>query len=104
MKVPGGNTVTPTGDIQTPYDYKIAALGQSLIERTTPKDVAVIPLAEEGKGIYSARSADTSIPGTYVFEAILDWDVPLTGHVHARGAARGGREAARRSGATRRSR
>jgi hypothetical protein len=81
VKVPGGNTVTPSGDIQTPFDYKIAALGQSLIDSTTPKDVTVIPLSEEGKGIYSASFSGTSIPGTYVFEAILDWDVPLTGHV-----------------------
>jgi len=81
VKVPSGNTVTPTGDIQTPFDYKIAALGQSLIDSTTPKDVSVITLAEEGKGIYSGSFGGTSIPGTYAFEAILDWDVPLTGHV-----------------------
>ncbi|HEV7485143.1 MAG TPA: vWA domain-containing protein [Thermoanaerobaculia bacterium] len=81
VKVPGGNTVTPTGDIQTPYDYKIAALGQPLIDSTTPKDVAVIPMAEQGKGIYSASFPGTSIPGTYAFEAILDWNIPATGHV-----------------------
>ncbi|MEA2325347.1 MAG: hypothetical protein QOE68_306, partial [Thermoanaerobaculia bacterium] len=81
VKVPGGNTVTPSGDIQTPFDYKIAALGQSLIDSTTPKDVAVIPLTEQGKGIYSASFTGTSIPGSYVFEAVLDWDIPLTGHV-----------------------
>jgi hypothetical protein len=81
VKVPTGNTITPSGDVQMPYDFKIAALGQALIDGTTPKDVTVIPLAEEGKGIYSASFSGTSIPGTYVFEAILDWDVPLTGHV-----------------------
>ncbi|MEA2345398.1 MAG: hypothetical protein QOF63_3567 [Thermoanaerobaculia bacterium] len=81
VKVPGGNTVTPTGDIQTPFDYKIAALGQSLIESTTPRDVAVIPLADQGKGFYGASFGGTSIPGTYAFEAVLDWDIPLTGHV-----------------------
>jgi len=81
VKVPSGNTVTPTGDIQTPYDYKIKAIGQSLIDSTTPKDVAIVPLVEEGKGIYSASFTGTSIPGTYVFEAALDWDIPLTGHV-----------------------
>jgi len=80
-KVPGGNTVTPSGDIQTPYDYKIAALGQSLIDATTPRDVDVISLTEDGKGIYSATLKDTVVPGTYVFEAVLDWDLPLTGHV-----------------------
>ena len=81
VKVPGGNTVTPTGDIQTPFDYKIAALGQSLIESTTPRDVAVIPLADQGKGFYGASFGGTSIPGDYAFEAVLDWDIPLTGHV-----------------------
>jgi hypothetical protein len=81
VKVPSGNTVTPTGDIQTPFDYKIAALGQSLIDSTTPKDVAVIPLVDQGKGIYGATFSGTSIPGTYVFEAVLDWDIPLTAHV-----------------------
>jgi hypothetical protein len=81
VKVPGGNTITPTGDIQTPFDYKIAALGQSLIDGTTPRDVEIITLAEEGKGIYSATFKDTFVPGTYVFEAVLDWDIPLTGHV-----------------------
>jgi hypothetical protein len=80
-KTPGGNTVTPSGDIITPYDAKIAALGQSLIDGITPQDVAVITLTEEGKGIYSAKFGGTSIPGRYVFEAVLDWDIPLTGHV-----------------------
>jgi hypothetical protein len=78
---PGGNTITPSGDILTPVDAKIAALGQSLIDGIAPQDVAVIPLTDVGKGIYSATFSGTSIPGTYVFEAVLDWDVPLTGHV-----------------------
>ena len=81
VKVPGGNTVTPSGDIQTPYDYKIAALGQSVIDGTTPNDVAIIPLVDQGKGTYGANFAGTSIPGTYVFEAVLDWDIAMTGHV-----------------------
>lgn len=78
---PGGNTITPSGDILTPVDAKIAALGQSLIDGIAPQDVAIIPLTDVGKGIYSATFGGTSIPGTYVFEAVLDWDVPLTGHV-----------------------
>jgi hypothetical protein len=78
---PGGNTVTPTGDIQTPVDAKIAALGRSLVDGIAPQDVAVIPLTEVGKGVYSGTFGGTSIPGTYVFEAVLDWDLPLTGHV-----------------------
>jgi hypothetical protein len=81
VKVPSGNTVTPTGDIQTPYDYKIAAIGQSSIDSTTPSDVATIPLVDQGKGTYAANFTGTSIPGTYAFEAVLDWNVALTGHV-----------------------
>jgi hypothetical protein len=81
IKTPGGNTVTPTGDIQTPFDFKIAAIGQPLIDSTTPKDVAVIPLTDQGRGFYGATFPSTATPGTYVFEAVLDWDVPLTGHV-----------------------
>ena len=82
LAVPGGNSTTPAGDIQTPLDAKLASFkGQSLLERTTPKAVAVIALKEQGKGIYAATFSDTSVPGTYVFEAILDWDTEKTGHV-----------------------
>lgn len=80
-KVPGGNTITPTGDVLTPYDFKIADLGRSLIDATTPREVAVIPLVEQGKGYYAASFGATKVPGSYVFEAVLDWDIPLTGHV-----------------------
>ncbi len=81
-EVPDGPTITPTGDIQTPLEAKIASFkGQSLLERITPREVAVIPLTEQGNGIYAATFSDTFIPGTYVFEAVLDWDIPLTSHV-----------------------
>src|SRR5206468_647054 len=74
---------TPAGDIQTPLDAKIASFkGQSLLERIATKDVAVIPLKEQGRGIYAATFSDTTVPGTYVFEALLDWDNEKTGHVH----------------------
>ncbi len=78
---PGGPTITPAGDILYPVDAKIAALGQSLIDATTPKDVDVITLTDQGRGIYGATFKDTFIPGSYVFEALLDWDTLLTGHV-----------------------
>jgi hypothetical protein len=81
IRVPSGNITTSTGDIQTPYDYKIAALAPTILEGTTPRDVTTLSLAEQGKGIYSTTFGGTSIPGTYVFEATLDWDIPLTGHV-----------------------
>jgi hypothetical protein len=81
VKVPSGNIVTATGDIQTPYDYKIAAIESTILRGTTPQDVVTIPLTEVGNGVYAASFGGTSIPGTYVFEATLDWDITLTGHV-----------------------
>src|SRR5437763_119151 len=82
-ETPTTNSVTPAGDILTPLDAKIASFkGQSLLGRITPKEVAVIPLKEQGKGIYAATFSDTSVPGAYAFEAILDWDMEKTGHVH----------------------
>ena len=81
--VPSGNTTTPAGDIQTPLDAKIASFkGSSLLERITPKEVATIALKEEGKGVYSGTFSDTKVPGTYAFEAILDWNNERNGHVH----------------------
>jgi hypothetical protein len=81
-EVQSGNTITPSGDILTPTDAKIASFkGQSLLERITPKEVAVLTLTDQGKGIYAATFPGTIVPGTYVFEAVLDWDTELTGHV-----------------------
>ena len=81
-EVPSGNTTTPSGDILTPLDVKLASFrGQSLLERVTPKEVAVLPLKEQGKGLYATSFADTSVPGTYVFEAVVDWNIERTGHV-----------------------
>jgi hypothetical protein len=81
--ITGGNTVTPAGDIQTAYDRKIASFkGRSLLERITPKDVISIPLKEEGKGVYTATFSDTTVPGTYAFNTLLDFDMERTGHVH----------------------
>lgn len=76
-----GPTTTPTGDIQTPYDRKLAALGAGLLDRVMPKDVATISLQDEKNGVYSGTFADTSTPGTYGFEVVLDWDDARTGHV-----------------------
>jgi hypothetical protein len=82
-EVPSGTTTTPTGDIQSPLDEKLASFkGQSLLDLITPKDVATIALTEEGNGVYSGSFDQTAIPGTYGFEALLDWDVRLTGRIH----------------------
>jgi len=82
-EVPSGPTTTPTGDIQSPLDVKLAAFkGQSLLDRITPKDIVTIALKEQGNGVYAGAFDQTAIPGTYGFEALLDWDVRLTGHIH----------------------
>jgi hypothetical protein len=81
--VPSGTTILPSGDIQTPLYAKIASFkGMSLLERITPKDVITIPLKEVGNGVYAANFSDTKVPGTYVFNAVLDWSNERNGHVH----------------------
>ena len=82
-EVSSGPTTTPAGDIQSPLDQKLAAFkGQSLLERITPRDVVTIALKEVGNGVYAGSFDQTGIAGTYGFEAILDWDMERTGHVH----------------------
>jgi hypothetical protein len=76
-----GPITTPAGDIQTPYDRKLAALAAGLLDRVLAKDVATISLQDEKNGVYSGTFADTSTPGTYGFEVVLDWDDARTGHV-----------------------
>ncbi|MEO8033894.1 MAG: vWA domain-containing protein [Acidobacteriota bacterium] len=76
-----GNATMP-GDTQTPYDRKVAALvRQGLLTRIQPKDIATITLKEQGRGVYVGTFDQTSIPGTYGFEAVLDWDDARTGHL-----------------------
>ncbi|HEX3580791.1 MAG TPA: vWA domain-containing protein [Thermoanaerobaculia bacterium] len=81
--VPTGMTITPAGDILTPVDAKLASFrGMSLLERITPRDVITIPLKEVGNGVYAATFSDTKVPGTYAFNAVLDWSNERNGHVH----------------------
>ncbi len=78
-----GNTTTPAGDVQTPLDRKVASLiNRGLLERIAQKEVATIALKEEGRGVYSAIFDGTTVPGTYGFKALLDWEMDRTGHVH----------------------
>jgi len=77
-----GITTTPSGDKQTPYDRKLASMNRELLKRLEAKDVATIVLKEQGRGVYAAPFDDTSIAGTYGFEAVLDWDIERTGHIH----------------------
>jgi hypothetical protein len=82
VDVGSGNSVTPTGDILTPYDRKLGRLtGPSLVSRVLPKDFASIALLEEKRGVYANTFAQTSVPGVYGFDVVLDWDDPRTGHV-----------------------
>jgi hypothetical protein len=76
-------SVTTAGDVISGVDAKIASFkGMSLLERITPRDVITIPLKEVGNGVYAATFSDTKIPGTYAFNAVLDWNNERNGHVH----------------------
>jgi hypothetical protein len=78
-----GNTTTPNGDILTPYDRKVIALtNDGLLKRVTPQDVVTIDLKEQSRGVYAGTFDQTTVAGSYGFEAVLDWDVERTGHVH----------------------
>jgi hypothetical protein len=71
------------GDPVSPLDAKISSFkGRSLTERIEQKEVASLILNEEAPGVYAASFDQTSIPGSYAFEVILDWKTERTGHVH----------------------
>lgn len=68
------------GDPQSPYQQKLDALTDpQLLGRIMPRDHSTISLTDEGNGIYSGTFADTSVPGLYRFEALLEWNDPRTG-------------------------
>ncbi|MEA2238777.1 MAG: hypothetical protein QOC81_3501 [Thermoanaerobaculia bacterium] len=73
---------TPPGDVKTPYESKLAALPQSVLARILPADAETVTLKEEKRGFYAVTLAPASIPGSYAYEAVLDWDDPRTGQVH----------------------
>ncbi|HEV7764152.1 MAG TPA: vWA domain-containing protein [Thermoanaerobaculia bacterium] len=75
------DTPAPSPDPQTPYARKLATLGSRVLDRVIPREFATITLKEEKNGVYSASFGQTSVPGTYAFEVLLDWDHPRTGHV-----------------------
>jgi len=76
-------SLTTSGDIISGADAKIASFkGMSLLERILPRDVITIPLKEVGNGVYAATFSDTKVPGSYIFNAVLDWDNERNGHVH----------------------
>ena len=76
-----GTTTTPTGDKLTPYDRKLAAaINRAELKRLLPEDFATIELKEQGRGVYSGTFDQTTVAGTYGFEAVLDWDDARTAH------------------------
>ena len=78
---PAGNA-SASNDIQSPYHRKVASLtSRELTNRVYPRDVETIALAEEKPGVYTGTFTGTTVPGTYAFEALLDWDDSRTGHV-----------------------
>ena len=71
------------GDPVSPLDAKLTAFkGSSLTSRIEQKEVATIVLNEERPGVYAGAFDQTSIPGSYAFEVILDWATERTGKVH----------------------
>jgi hypothetical protein len=80
--LPGSKRQAPSGDVKTAYEAKLAALPRSVLARILPADAETVTLKEEGRGFYAATLAPSSIPGSYAFEAVLDWDDPRTGQIH----------------------
>jgi hypothetical protein len=77
-----GTITTPAGDKLTPYDRKVASLGnRDLVKRITPADFATIELKDRGRGVYEGTFDQTSNAGSYGFDAVLDWDDGRTGHL-----------------------
>jgi hypothetical protein len=76
-----GPATTPNGDVLTPYQRKLAQL-DGVLDRTVARDVDTISLADAKNGVYTGTFDQTTTPGTYGFEIVLDWDDPRTGHLH----------------------
>jgi hypothetical protein len=70
-------STAPSGEARTPFEQKIAAA------RVDPqKEVGSVVFREVGKGYYEAVFDDTSVPGSYAFEIVLDWTSERSGNVH----------------------
>jgi hypothetical protein len=75
-----GTTTTPSGDKLTPYDRKVEGLERDILKGTRLTNIATIDLKETNKGVYEGTFDQTTVAGTYGFDAVLDWDDPRTGH------------------------
>lgn len=75
-----GTTTTPSGDKLSPYDRKVEGLERDILKGTRQATIATIDLKEQSKGVYEGTFDQTTVAGTYGFDAVLDWDDPRTGH------------------------
>jgi hypothetical protein len=96
--VPGSvlTTEPDPNDITTPYQRKVAYLAgtTNLIGSITPQPIPTsYDLRDDGKtaqdgdvkandGTYSAKFADTTLPGLYKFNVSMDWNNSTTGPIH----------------------
>lgn len=76
--------VAAGNDPLSPYQTKVAGVVDAhVVQRIAPKtDAGAIALVEEKPGVYAATFSGTSVPGTYAFEVVLDWDDGRTGRLH----------------------
>jgi hypothetical protein len=78
-----GNTITPSGDVLTPYDRKLAGTIDSRnLSTVYPREYTTIALSDAGRGVYTSTFGATGISGLYNFQVLLDWDDPRTGKLH----------------------
>src|SRR5205814_9086052 len=56
------------------------AINRAELERLVPAAFDTIELKEQGHGVYGGTFDQTTIAGTYGFEAVLDWDTERTAH------------------------
>jgi uncharacterized protein YegL len=67
----------------TRLSRKVKAVAQNgdLLNRVKPQQVTTIALQDDGNGNYSGTFDDTSVPGQYEFDVMLEWDTQQTGHI-----------------------
>lgn len=88
------NEPDPT-DPTVPYERKVLYLSKTanLVKSIEPQPIPnTYVLRDDGNqatgdikaddGVYTAKFADTSVPGLYTFTVTMDWDNPSTGKIH----------------------
>ena len=66
------------------YEQKVfATVDASVLSRIVPSDAAAtLQFSAEPNGTYVATFNDTSVPGVYAFNVVLDWNHSLTGRLY----------------------